>query len=160
MFDFNKIGMRPRSSSGYKAAVTDDQIAELEHYCGHALPDNYKLMLQNFNGGEPEAKCLRVVDQKTGIPLKHELLDFFIVDEHKELPLNIWWTIENYSEFIGSNTLPFAEGEYSCIYFLKWKHDLAQVWCLKFDEDEEEEPEIFLIFNSFDELLGALYNAE
>jgi hypothetical protein len=157
MFDFGKIGMIPLDDD-FKQAPTEEQIAELEKYWGHTLPENYKIILKNYHGGIPEAKDFDAVDEETGASLGYELHNFFSVDEHKERPLNIWWVIKNYATLIGTGTLPFADDGYNRIYYMKWDKNVHQIWVLKFMS--EDEPETYLLMNSFDELLGALYNAD
>lgn len=156
MFDFSKIKMSPAYSKNFGSGATEEQIIELEKYCGYTLPDSYKFILKNYNGGEPETKELCVFDEEMGVTVAYGLQEFYVVDEHKELPINIWQAIEKYSSLIGPGALPFAEDGYNCVYYFKYIQNVAQVWCLAFMEDEE--PENFLLFNSFDELLGALCN--
>jgi len=157
MFDFNKIGMKARYSTGYKPEVTNMEITELEKHCGHSLPQNYKFILKHYHGGIPEAQAFDAMDGEMDIPVGFELHNFYIVNEHKNRPLNIWWVIENYSALMGPSTLPFADDGYSRVYYMKWVNDIPQVWVLLLSE---EGPETFQLFNSFDELLGALYSAE
>jgi hypothetical protein len=158
VFDFSKIGMRPRYFSGYKLGVTEIQIKELENHYGHELPEHYKCILKNYHGGMPEAKDFGATDEDTGVPLGYELHNFFIVDEHTDRPLNIFWAIKNYSNLIGPGTLPFADDGYNRIYYMRWDKNAHQVWALKFMS--EDELETYFLMNSFDELLGALYNAD
>lgn len=115
-------------------------------------------MPKNYNGGEPGTKDFDVVDEETEVPLGYELSDFYSVGEHKELPVNIWWAIKKYSGLIGPNTLPFASDCYNRIYFFKWSSDTPQIWVLIFMS--EEEPNIYFLLNSFEELIESLYNGD
>ena len=155
MFDFSKIKMKPSYTTGFKPPATDAQIAELEQHCGHALPENYKTILKNYNGGHPETRCFHVIDPETGVAGEMEIYKFFYLDSHKEIPANIWWRIENYTEFMGKNTLPFADDGVQQIYYMKWVNDVPQVWFLAYLDLEE--PETYMVMNSFDELLDDLY---
>ncbi|MBA2648780.1 MAG: SMI1/KNR4 family protein [Legionella sp.] len=155
MFDFSKIGMKPSYPAGYKTAITDEQIAALEQHCGHPLPENYKTILRNYNAGEPEAKYFDVIDKPTGVPLEWKLHKFYHLGEDKITPADIRWLIENYSEYMGPNTLPFADDGEQQIYFMKWIDNIPEVWFLAYEE--RPEPESFKVLDSFDELLGALY---
>jgi hypothetical protein len=145
-----------RYTTGFKPAATETQIEELEKHCGHILPENYKSILRNFNGGAPEVTYFDVIDEDTGVPLEWTLHKFYYLDNHKEIPANIWWVIENYSEFLGANTLPFADDGIQQIYYMKWVDDEPQVWFLAYLDIEE--PETFFLMNSFDELLAALHS--
>lgn len=156
MFDFKIIGMRPSYSENFKSGATEEQIMDLEKHCGHPLPESYKFLLKNYNGSRPKAKYFDVIDEEDGIPLEYELGDFYIVDENRNIPSNIWWVIQNYSEYIGPDTLPFADDGINQIYYMKWINNVPQVWFLIYLDVDE--PEIYCVSNSFDELLGALYN--
>jgi hypothetical protein len=158
MFDFSKIRMIPRNTTGFKIAATDDQIIELEQHCGHTLPNNYKTILKLFNGGTPEAKYFNVIDPSTDLPGEWELNRFYYLDNNKEMPSNIWWIIERYSQFIGPGTLPFACDDSQQIYYIKWVNDEPQVWFLAYLDIEGTET--CFLMNSFDELLEDLYAAE
>jgi hypothetical protein len=159
MFDFNKIKMRPRSSKGYKPAATDEQIAELEKYCGHALPENLKIILKKFNGSSPSATYFDVVDKNDLLfPYQYQLAMFFYLDENKGSAHNIWWQIKHYGKFMGPNSLPFADDGVQQIYYLKWIDDIPQVWYLTYLDLDE--PECTFVMNSLDELLDSLYVRE
>ncbi|KTC84358.1 SMI1/KNR4 family protein [Legionella drozanskii] len=157
MFDFSKIGMKPTYSSNFEPPATEDQIAELERYCGHSLPENYKIILRNYNAGSPEAKYFDAIDEETGVLLEWKLHNFYILDDDKEIPANIWWVIENYQDIMGPNTIPFADDGLQQIYYMKWVNNVPQVWFLTYLDLEE--PETHFVINSFDELLDALYVA-
>lgn len=62
--------MKPSSTTGFKAMATDAQIAEIEQHCRHLLPENYKTIIKNYNGGFPEVKYFDVIDLETGVPLE------------------------------------------------------------------------------------------
>lgn len=158
MFDFNKIGMNPSDIGMLTDAEIDSQIIELEKHCCHPLPRNYKALLKKYNGGEPDARYFEVIDEKTGVPLQRELYKFYDFDHIKETPETIWWIIENYKDFLGPNTLPFAEDAHQQIYFFKWIDNIPQIWFLAYLDLEK--PETCFVMNSFDELLGALYVAD
>lgn len=158
MFDFSKIGIKPGFASGYKPEVTDTQISKLEKHFGHALPANYLFYLKNYHGGISEAINFGAYNEDIGLPLGYELRNFFIVDELTDRPLNIWWNIEEYSEFMGSDTLPFADDGDNRIFYLKWENNIAQVWVLVFLS--EEGPDTYFLLNSFDELLGSLFYSD
>jgi hypothetical protein len=155
MFDFNKIKMRPRSSKGYKPAATDEQIAELEKYCGHALPENLKIILRRFNNSSPSATYFDVLDEGGSFPYRYELSSFYYLDENKNLSNNIWWQIKHYGKFMGPDSLPFADDGVQQIYYLKWLNSIPQVWYLTYLDLEE--PECTFVMNSLDELLDSLY---
>ena len=155
MFDFSKIGMMSRYDD-FKPAPNEELIALLEEYCGHSLPENYKYILNNFNGGSPAANYFDVIDPSSGIAGEWKIGKFFTLDENKEFPSNIWWKINNYSKLMGANTLPFADDGLQQIYFMKWVNNTPQVWFLAYLDMDE--PESFFLMNSFDELLDALYN--
>lgn len=155
MFDFNKIKMMPRSSKGFKIPATDEQISELEIYCGHKLPENYKNILKNFNGGSPQASFFDVVDRETGIQLEKELAEFYFLDDNKSMPDNIWWVIKTYGKLLGPDILPFADDGLQQVYYLKWKNNVPQIWFLSYLDLDE--PEAYLMKNSFDDLLESLY---
>lgn len=154
MFDFSKINIQPRFSK-YKPAATEDQIAEIEKYCSHKLPDNYKKILKNYNGSIPGATYFDAIDNETGIHLERELAIFYCLDENKESSENIWYAITKYSRFIGPNTLPFADDGNRQIYYIKWENDIPQVWYLSYLDLDE--PETYLVNDSFDDLLESLY---
>lgn len=157
MIDLSKIGIIPLDDD-FTLGVTEAQIVELENHFGHSLPENYKLILKNYNGSGPMEKYFDAIDEETGIPLEYKFSVFYYVDEHKKLPGNIWWVIEDYSSILGPNTLPFAHDGIHQIYYLKWVNETPEIWYFVYlDRDE---PETFRVINSFDELLGALYNAE
>lgn len=158
MFNFNKIGMKPSYFSGYKPAATDAQIIEIEKHCGHNLPENLKTILRNYNAGEPEAKYFEVINPLTGLPGEMELYKFYHLDDKKEIPENIWWIINNYSQYIGPNTLPFADDGEQQFYYIKWVNNIPQVWFLAYLDLDE--PESYFVMGSFDELLDALYASE
>ncbi|CAM2932185.1 SMI1/KNR4 family protein [Legionella worsleiensis] len=158
MFDFNKLEMTPIYSKDFRPGTSDEQIIELEKHCGHPLPENYKYILKNYNGSRPNFKYFDVIDEKDGIPLEYELGDFYIVDENRNKPSNIWWVIQNFSEYLGPNTLPFADDGIDQVYYMKWVNNIPQVWHLVYQDLDE--PETYCVSNSFDELLEALYNAD
>ena len=85
MFDFKKINIRPPFSSGFELKPTQAEIAELEKYCGHSLPDDYKYILEHFNGGYPETNKFESLDIETGIPLEFEISKFFFLMPIKNL---------------------------------------------------------------------------
>lgn len=155
MFDFSKIKMEPSYTTGFKPAATDAQIAELEKHCGHVLPENYKTILKNYNGGHPEARYFDVIDEEIGIPLEWKIYKFYYLDDNKKIPANIWWVIENYTEIMGPNTLPFADDGLQQVYYMKWVNNVPQVWFLAYLDLEK--PETYFVMNSFDELLVSLY---
>jgi hypothetical protein len=157
MFDFGKIGMIPLDDD-FKQAPTEEQIAELEKYWGHALPENYKFILNHFNGGSPEANYFEVIDPCAGIAGEWNIGKFFTLDGNKEFPSNIWWKLKNYAELMGDNALPFADDGIQQIYYLKWINNSPQVWYLAYLDLDE--PETFFLMNSFDELLGALQSTD
>lgn len=154
MFNFDKLKMQPRSSK-YKPPATDEQIAELEEYCGHTLPENYKTILRNYNWALPGAILFTSVDEETGVPLEYELSIFYYLDGEKGSPENIWYIIKRFSAFIGPNTIPFADDGIKQVYYLKWKNNVPQVWYLSYLDLDE--PETHLVKDSFDELLEELY---
>jgi hypothetical protein len=158
MFDFSKIGLKPRYINGFKPVATENQITELEQYCGHILPENYKSILRNFNGGAPDATYFDAIDKETHVPLEWKLSDFYFLDENKDTPSNIWWVIEQFQGVMGPNTLPFADDGMHQIFYLKWVNSVPQVWFLAYLDIEE--PETYFLKDSFDELLGALYRAD
>jgi len=159
MFDFSKIGLLPTHIDGFRPAATDAQIAELEQHCGYPLPENYKLILRHYNGCCPTAKYFDVIDED-GIPGEWTLYDFYTLDQDKESPANIWWTIKHYGADMGPNTIPFAEDRADQIYYFKWVNDAPQVWMIGYDYDVEaedvSEPGVFVL-DSFDTLLNSLY---
>jgi cell wall assembly regulator SMI1 len=157
MFDFSKIKMRPSYTTNYKPSATDAQIAQLENHCGHSLPENYKEILKNYNGAESGAKYFSVVTNE-GVHCERELHDFFYLDNNKNSPGNIWWNIEHFNEYMGPNTIPFANDGVNQVYFMKWVNDVPQVWFLAYLDIEE--PESWLVMESFDELLESLYVSE
>jgi hypothetical protein len=59
---------------------------------------------------------------------------------------------------MGPNTLPFADDGVQQFFYMKWVNDIPQVWFLAYLDLDE--PETYLVVDSFDELLGALYAAE
>ena len=84
-----------------------------------------------------------------------EISRFYILDEDKHIPANIWWKIENYGEYMGPKTVPFANDDVEHIYYLKWIDEVPEVWYLAYQEIEGTET--FLVKGSFDDLLEALY---
>ncbi len=155
MFDFSKIGMKPTYGEDFFPSATEEQIKELEDYCGHTLPENYKTILKKYNGGQPEAKYFDVIDEEFGVPCEWKLYDFYILNNNKESSSNVWWIVEQYPEFLGPNTLPFADDGLQQFYYLKWVDDVPQVWFLAYlDRDY---PETYLVMESFDKLLESLY---
>ena len=155
MFDFSKIEMIPSYGTDFEPAATDAQIEELEQHCGHTLPKNYKTILKNYNGGQPKAKYFNVMNEELGIPGEWKLYNFYFLNENKTSPANIWWLIENYIEYMGPNTLPFADDGDDQVFYIKWINNVPQVWFLAYLDLEE--PETYLVVDSFDKLLGALY---
>lgn len=154
MFDFSKIGMIP-SYGDFKPAATNAQLEKLEQHCGHPLPENYKTILRDYNAGEPTAKYFHVMDEEEGVPGEWELGIFYHLDENKKTPADIWWLIENYTDLMGPNTLPFADDGLQQIYYMKWVDNIPQVWFIEYLDLEE--PETYFVMESFDKLLDALY---
>ena len=154
MFDFSKLKMRPRYPGGYKPAATAAQIDELEKYCGHSLPENYKRVLNDYNGSSPEAEYFDVINED-GVPGEYRLALFYYLDDNKNSRANIWWLIENYRHLMGQNALPFADDGLQQIYYLKWIDNIPQVWFLEYlDRDIAKTS---CVKASFDELLESLY---
>jgi len=154
MFDFSKIEMTPGYGSNFELGATTSQIEEIEQYCGHALPENLKIILQHYNGGDPEARYFEVKDD-TEIPGEMEISRFFILNDEKDVPANIWWKIKNYGEYMGPQTVPFASDYAEHIYYLKWVNDVPQVWYLAYQDMEGTET--YPVKDSFDDLLEGLY---
>ncbi len=155
MFNFDKIKMIPCSPSGFKPQATKIQIEELERYCGHSLPENYKTILKNYNYGRPTANYFNVIDSTNNLTVEWELNKFYSLDKNKDSPANIWWCIKNYSSYMGPNTLPFANDICKQIFYMKWVDNIPQVWFLEYLDIKESKT--YLIKKSFDELLSSLY---
>ena len=111
---------------------------------------------ENYNRGLLGANCFDVTDVETGIPFQYEITRFYVLDDRQDLSANIWWQIEHYKDFIGPNTIPFADDGLKQIYYMKWVNDVPQVWYLTYLDLEK--PEAQLVMESFDKLLEALYH--
>lgn len=155
MFDFKKIGIEPTDINGFTTPATENQITELEQYCKHVLPENYKYILKHYNGGSPKNKFFHVTPQGSATPGEWEIDKFYDLHSDKNKTESIWWIIENYKELIGVNSLPFGENDEQQIYYMKWVNNVPQVWLL--NSQDLDEPESYFIMGSFDELLGSLY---
>ena len=118
MFDFSKINMRPRNGIDFKPAATDAQIAELEKYCGHTLPENYKTILRTYHYSSPKVNCFHVMDEVIGIPGEYELGTFYFLDDNNKTGVTIILLDEqmDHGDIIAKNEfnfkakVPFAEG--------------------------------------------------
>jgi len=130
----------------FKPAPTDEQITELEKYWGHALPENFKFILNNFNGGSPTANYFDVIDPLTEIAGEWKIGKFFTLDDKKDFPSNIWWKLKNYSDLMEPNALPFADDGLQQIYYMKWVNNSPQVWFLAYLDTDE--PENYFLMNS------------
>ncbi|MDF1758655.1 MAG: SMI1/KNR4 family protein [Legionellaceae bacterium] len=155
MFDFNKLKMKPTYSKNFEPAATDAQIAELEEYCGHTLPENYKTILKKYNGGRPEARYFNVKMPYDDVEGECEIAHFYTLDINKEMPESIWWLIKNYSEVIGPSSIPFVDDGVEQFYYMKWVNGIPQVWFL--EHLDIPGYETYMVLNSFDELLNSLY---
>ena len=147
MFDFSKIGMRPSDPSGYEPPATDEQIAQLEKHCGHPLPENYKYILKNYNGCRPKAQYFDVLSPYTGILGEWQLKFFYCLGGGVVTTRDVRWMIENFSSYLGPNTLPFAQDPAQQPYYLKWVDNVPQVWHLAYEE--RDEPGLRFLLNSF-----------
>ncbi|MDR3503321.1 MAG: SMI1/KNR4 family protein [Legionella sp.] len=130
-FNLNELKLEHTAAPANKA-----QIIELENYFDHPIPFNLKEIFRNYNGASLK---------------QHQINHFYIVGKDKKNTLNIWFTINKYSERLGSETLPFAEYDAHSIYFLKWEHEQANVY-LWSDSNQE----ITHISDSFDGFLEGL----
>ena len=155
MFDFSKLKMTPSFGLNFDPPATDAQIEELEQYIKHSLPENLKIILKNYNGGQPSLKYFHALHPEYNTTGAMKLSHFYFLDDNTNANENIWWVINYYSEIMGPNTLPFADDGLQQIYYIKWVNDIPQVWFLAYLDLDE--PETFLVKDSFDELLSDLY---
>lgn len=155
MFDLNKIKITPAYYTEFYPPASEESIKELEEHYGHSLPDSLKEIFTKYNGGGPEAYLVKVYNPEFGLYGERSLDRFYLLNDDKDKPSNLWFYINNFSDVMGKSTIPFAEDAAGNTYYLKWANGQHQVWYLA--TDELEEPEIELIFNSFDELLESMY---
>jgi hypothetical protein len=161
-FTLNHLKMSPLRKE-FKATPDQTQLAELEQYFGHPLPDSLKEIFIHYNGCRPG---LNYFADNEDSSLRH----FYFLNDERETISNIWWAISTYSEFLAPETLPFAEDRYGGVFFLKWVDGAAQVWLFQcgdqpfeydYDNEEENNEEMPVAYrciaNSLDELLEALY---
>jgi len=152
MFDLSKLDFQPVYGEKVIQTVTDDQIADLEKHYGRSLPSKYKEILKKYNRLKPKLDEFDIGDETYLINY------FYSLTDDKGSVSNIWWAIDNFSSFLGENTLPFAEDASNEIYFFKWVDDKTEVWLLRCDELEEPEDES--VIESFDELLTLLHSSD
>jgi cell wall assembly regulator SMI1 len=84
VFDFNKIQLK-LNYIGNSTPATDSDIEELEKYCGHRLPENLRIIFQNYNGATPEAPYFHV-EIEPGIQVEMEIARFLFLNEKKKFP--------------------------------------------------------------------------
>lgn len=150
-FYTSQLNIRSHNRTDIKPTATNDQIEELENSVGHALPESYKAILREHNGGTPALHHFDADEEA------YSLNYFYSLGDKKDSSLNIWWAADRFSALAGPETLPFAEDATNNVYFFKWIDEIAQVWILRCDELEE--PEADFVAHSFDELLCALHDA-
>ncbi|CAM4397865.1 MAG: hypothetical protein LEGION0398_MBIBDBAK_01188 [Legionellaceae bacterium] len=157
MFDLSLLKLEPCTSDDvFISPATDAQIEKLEHYCGHSLPGALKEIFKYYNGCSSSVRNFIPENNSNSINEICTVSYFFALDNRQDkMPPNIWWAIQEFSEFLGGNSLPIAEDDEGAIYFLKWVGNIPQVWLLKYTE--REKPKSFFIMNSFENMLGALY---
>ena len=155
MFDFNRLGITPTYTDEFETPASDEHIAKLEQYCQHPLPERFKVILKNYNGGSPAANNFNAMDEDG--PLGGcTITNFYFLNDETFFPNNIWWLIEHEGRNIGMHNLPFADDGHQQIYYMKWVNDMPQVWYYQYLDLDE--PRQFKIANSFDEFLDSLYS--
>ncbi|KTD18480.1 ankyrin repeat domain-containing protein [Legionella jordanis] len=156
-FALNQLKMHPMDGV-FKPAPTASQFAELEQHFGHPLPASLKEILTHYNG------CFPLLNYY-GDDEYSSISFFYGLDENRDSPANIWWSIDSFSKYLGRETLPFAEDRYGGVYYLKWVKGKAQVWLFQYGDqpfDHEDDnytmPTAYnLISESLDALLESLY---
>ncbi|MBX9586267.1 MAG: SMI1/KNR4 family protein [Gammaproteobacteria bacterium] len=152
----------------FKPAPSKEEFKTLEEHYKHSIPPSLKEIFLNYNGGRPKLNQIRNDESK--------LISFFYtLNEQINSSDNIWNIINNYSDILGPETLPFAKGLYNEIFFLKWVDGKEQVWSFlygdialeTFDEDETEEWDghsmpttTYFLADSIDDFLRALHYAD
>ena len=144
--------------------ASEEEIEILQNYVGHPLPELYKEICRNFNGGLPKLRFFEDVDGEVD-----EIGFFFRVANKSEKDSHIWGVIENFSDELAKDCLPFARDRGGSIFYLKWVNDKVQVWRLFYGElayefsDYNGERCLYyhlLINESFDAFLESLYEVE
>lgn len=157
IFDLSKLNIKPHDRFGFEHSASETQIVELEKRFGHALPESYKELLRQFNGGSPDLKYYG---------RDKEICNFssFLSLGNQKNPseLNLWQVIDRFPMFFESGYLPFALDLANGIYFFVWQGSVAQVWILRRDElgalkfDKEGDAVNEFVAHSFDKLLEDL----
>lgn len=148
--------------------ASNEEIQELQDYIGHPLPEIYKEICRNFNGGRPKLNYYADSDLAT--------IGFFITVTSRKNTINsVWSEIEHNVASLGfdPDILPIAYDSFNqSFFYLKWVNGKAQVWrflygdmAIEFREEDEENYEkhgyVHIFINeSLEGFLESLYAIE
>mgnify|MGYP000397954163 CR=1 FL=1 len=158
MFDFSKLKFNTSPDLTYDPPASDEAIAKLEAHYGHNLPEDLKEIFKHYHGRDPGANRLEVTFPDDEFVYEMDVAGFLYLDLEENYPCNIWYLINDYAEYIGENTVPFADDYAQHIYYLKYNSDQHEVWYL--EHEEVEETRKYKVCDSFEHFLSSMYNDE
>lgn len=154
MFDLGTLKITPFWGNEFYPPATDELIAELEQLCGHPLLPLHKEILKKYNGGGPEANCFSVTAPGDTFPVDWPFSFFYPLCTDRNKSINIFNLMQQYQQFLGPDTLPFAENDNQECYYFKWIGSNVEIWLFQF---QEHKPGSRFITSSFENLLENLY---
>ncbi len=134
-FDVSQLKLEKSYHRALIPKPSQAQIDKLEHHYGHPIPPMLKEIFKNYNGGRSN---MVYETEEYDITISF----FYIVDENYDDYANIWYAIDGFSQYLGSGTLPFADGSGDSILYLKWVEGKSQVWRLLYGGDMVTDDEL------------------
>ena len=158
MFDLSKLKLDTSADIQFKPPASDEMVGRLEKHYSHSLPEELTTIFKKYHGGYPGSDCIELIDEEDGLPYDMDISSFLVLDSNYESPINIWFLIKQYTNWMGENSIPFAEDLAQNIFYLNYKNNNHEVWYLA--HHEVEETETYKICDTFEQFLNSMYTEE